>query len=444
MPFRIIVVLIGAIGGAITAAVSPYLGLLMLVFLNFGRPQDDRPNVEPLHIPMMITVAVLVGLVFHAGKYMPALLTAVRKLKIFLLFYVVMIVSALSHWTDLSKNRVDDFTTLMCFCVLTVTLVQTEKELRGYLNMMLFSGFYVILRVLRNPSQIVEHIAGEAYERAAIAKGGTVFGNSNYLALFMVLTIFLAIAMMSFYRKLWHRAVLLGLIGGAGYVFFKANSRGASIALGAGMLVSWLLSKKKLKTAIGLILLVSVAAALAPDSYWSRLSTVSNYEEDASARDRLQLWNIALGLIPAHPILGVGPDNFVMYAPNTPHNAYLQVGCEMGIPALMLYVSILITGLYSASRARKQLISRVDSSLFLPAAALGIFCCVLAVMVQGFTTGLAHREVVYVFVTLALVLTGVVTGPVERSSGTNEEKTNVSHVDEVESIEPSISPNPVY
>ena len=245
MPFRIIVVLIGAIGGAITAAVSPYLGLLMFLFLNFGRPQDDRPNVEPLHIPMMITIAVLVGVLFRLGRSMPAFLAAVKKLRIILLFYVLLVVSAALHWTELSANRVSDFTTLMCLCVLTLMLVTTEKQLRGYINMMLFSGFYVIVRVLRNPSKIVEHIAGEAYERAAIAKGGTVFGNSNYLALFMVLTIFLSITMMSFYRKLWQRVLLLSLVGGAGYVFFQANSRGASLALAAGTLVLWLIEQEE-------------------------------------------------------------------------------------------------------------------------------------------------------------------------------------------------------
>ena len=408
MPFRIIVVLLGAIGGAITAAVSPYLGLLMLLFLNFGRPQDDRPNVEPLHIPMTITIAVLVGVLFRLGRSMPAFLAAVKKLRIILLFYVLMLASAALHWTELSANRVSDFTTLMCLCVLTLMLVTTEKQLRGYINMMLFSGFYVIVRVLRNPSKIVEHIAGEAYERAAIAKGGTVFGNSNYLALFMVLIIFLSVTMMSFYRKLWQRALLLSLLGGAGYVFFQANSRGASLALAVGTLVLWLLSKKKLKAAVALVVLLSIAAIVAPDSYWSRLSTVGNYQEDASATDRLQLWNIALGLIPEHPIFGIGPDNFPLYAPNTPHNAYLQVGCEMGLPALMVYVAILLTGLYAAARARKLTSPRKsERSSFLYSASLGVFCCVLAVAVQGFTTGLAHREVVYVFVTMAICVRSI-------------------------------------
>ncbi|HLH07358.1 MAG TPA: O-antigen ligase family protein [Terriglobales bacterium] len=407
MPFRIIVVLIGEIGGAIAATISPYLGVLMLLFLNFGRPQDDRPNVEPLHIPMVFTLAVSVGLLFRLAGSMPDFFAALKKLRIILLFYALMLVSGILHWTELSKNRLDDFSTLMCFCVMSLMLVKTPKQLRGYLNAMLFSGAYVAIRALRNPSSIVEHIAGQEYERAAIAKGGTVFGNSNYLALFMVLTIFLSITMMSFYKKTWQRILLLLVTSGAGYVFFKANSRGASIALGLGMLVLWVLSKQKLKAAVALVLLLSVAAVVAPESYWSRLSTVSTYQEDASAMDRLQLWNIALDLIPQHPVFGIGPDNFVLYAPNTPHNAYLQVSCEIGIPALLLYVAILLTGLYASVRARKvSLASHGQTAALLQAASLGVFCCVLAVTVQGFTTGLAHREIVYVFVTMAVMIRG--------------------------------------
>ena len=69
----------------------------------------------------------------------------------------------------------------------------------------------------------------------------------------------------------------------------------------------------------------------------------------------------------------------------------------------MVYVAILLTGLYAAARARKLTSPRKsERSSFLYSASLGVFCCVLAVAVQGFTTGLAHREVVYVFVTMAI------------------------------------------
>jgi len=44
------------------------------------------------------------------------------------------------------------------------------------------------------------------------------FGGTNYLALFMVLIIFLSFTLISYYRPLWQRAVLFAMMGSAGYI----------------------------------------------------------------------------------------------------------------------------------------------------------------------------------------------------------------------------------
>ncbi len=406
MPFRIIVILITAIVGAITAAIYPFIGLLQLVFLVFGRPQDDRPNVEPLHIPLMITVAILVGMVFRAGVSLPAVVSGVKRLWIMFVLYILIALSTFNNWTVLSKGSLDEFTTLILFCVLSIALVDSEKRLREYMLALLGSGTYIVLRAISSGSHIHEEIGGEHFDRLAIAKGDTVFGNSNYLALFMAITIFLAITLIGYYRKSWQRLAILAIVGGATYVFFNANSRGASLALATGVILHWLMSKRKLKTAAIIAVLVAVGSLFAPVTYWDRLGTITHYQEDASATNRLELWNIAMDLIPSHPILGVGPNNFIFYAPNSPHNAYLQIASEVGVPALLVYVAWLLAGLYSTLRTKKLCARLGPEGDYFAASAQGIFCCVVVVIVQGFTTGLAHREVVYVFVTLGICVLG--------------------------------------
>src|SRR5882724_10157696 len=105
MPFRILVVLLGGIGAAIAAVAYPFLGLLAMLFLNFGRPQDDRPNIAVLHIPMMITIAVLIGTVLRVGSIGPALVSGIKRLKIVFLLFALFVTSALNNWTALSSNR---------------------------------------------------------------------------------------------------------------------------------------------------------------------------------------------------------------------------------------------------------------------------------------------------------------------------------------------------
>src|SRR5579871_5552378 len=87
MLFRIAVVLAGEIVAAIGALVRPYLGLLFLLFLVFARPEDDRPNVAELHVPMVITLAVLAGTVARLGSIGPDLRRAVKQLKLVLLYF---------------------------------------------------------------------------------------------------------------------------------------------------------------------------------------------------------------------------------------------------------------------------------------------------------------------------------------------------------------------
>ena len=401
MPFRILVVLINVGWTALVSVFYPYFGVLILVYLNFGRPQDDRPNIEPYHIPMIMVIAVLLGTVFRIGSASKPMLAGIKRLWLVCILYLLYGLSALANWTALSSNRVYEISILMMLCFLTMTWVTTEKRLAGYMNAILFSGAWVILSALRNPTHIREEIGGQQFDRMSIAKGSTVFGNSNYLALFMVMTIFVSIAMFTLYKKLWQRLILLVIAGSAGYVFFRANSRGATMALAIGLFITWLVNGKKGRNALIGLVLVGVCALAAPQSYWDRLSTVVHYQEDASATGRLELWDVALRLIGEYPVLGVGPDNFTRYASNTPHNAYLQVGSELGIFALLIYIAMLLSALYAAWDARRLTLGRDGPSQVVHAAALGTFLCVLAVIVQGFTTGLAHREVVYVFVTLS-------------------------------------------
>ena len=410
MPFRIIVLLIAAIMAALGSVAFPFLGVLAQVLLNFARPQDDRPNVQVLHIPLMISAATLLGTALQFDKVKQGVLMALKRMRVVWLLYALFLISASFSWTVLSSNRIYEFSVLLLFCVLSLGWLTNVSRWRWYVLGLIGSGMFVALRVIRNPSHMHEEIGKEQFARMSIAKGGTVFGNSNYLALLMVITIFLMLPLLGYYRRWWMRVAGVGMLGVAGYVFAGANSRGASIALAVGMLFLWTMQRNKAKAAVLGIILVGAGAAAAPASYWARLSTIATYQQDASATNRLELWNIALHLVEEHPIFGVGPDNFTLFAFNSPHDAYLQIGSEIGIPALFVYISVLLVGLMSARRAR--LLTRdapPGSDLhFFHLVSQGVFCCVLAVVVQGCTTGLAHREVVYVFVALAIGLKAMV------------------------------------
>ena len=401
MLFRVFVVFMAALPTAIASVFYPYLGLLVLVVFHFARPQDDRPNIIALHLPLVFILATSLGMMFRISESLPRVTASLKRLWIVLILFAFMAVSAAIHWTELSKRRLDDHTTLICLCVMTLAMVVNEKRLNGYILTLLGCGTYVVYKVIQNPSHIYERIGDQDFHRLSMMKGGSMFGNSNYLALLMVWIIFLSMTMMSYYKSLWQRLILLCLSAGAVYVFFRANSRGASIALAVGLVVLWITQRHKVRTFVLAVVFIAAATLMAPDAYWARMKTVATYQQDASATGRLELWDIALDLIKQHPVLGVGPDNFVLYATNTPHDAYLQIASELGIPALMVFIVMLISGLRAAWKARQLSKPESGGNACIWAVSNGILCCQVAVIVQGFTTGLAHREVVYVSITVA-------------------------------------------
>lgn len=405
MPFRILVLVCGTAATVLATLVYPFVGLLALEFLTFARPQDDRPNVVALHIPMIMVVALMVALLPRMGQYGGTLLASAKRIWIMFVLYLLLLASAAANgWTPLSQNRLYDFGTIVFLCLVTLTLVNSVKRLHFYIWGLLACGAYVAERVIRNPSHIFEHIGYQAFERMAIAKGqGGNFGNSNFLALLMVLTMSVALPLLGAYRKWWQRVVLLALIGSAGYVFFRANSRGASLGMATSLFCMWLMSRKKLRATVSVVMLLIIGAIAAPPAYWARLNSIVNYEQDASATTRLQLWDLALDLTTKNPILGVGPDNFALYSDSTPHDAYLQVASEVGVPAMLVYVSWLISGLWSAFRARQLSSSGKGDDPYLFAVSTGMFCCIVAIIVQGFTTGFAFREIVYGYVAFSFL-----------------------------------------
>jgi O-antigen ligase len=87
---------------------------------------------------------------------------------------------------------------------------------------------------------------------------------------------------------------------------------------------------------------------------------------ELSTRSRVELARAGLHMMEAHPVFGVGLDNFsanefrynrllmsMIDKVHIAHNTYVQLGAEGGIPTLALYLSILGLTLVTCRRAEK-------------------------------------------------------------------------------------------
>ena len=402
MPFRILVALGVEIFAAIGCVVSPYLGFVFFVFFTILRPQDDRPNVQGLHYPMVLLLSVLLGCVPRMVRSPEfSVFFAAKRLILILLLYFLMIASALATgFTPDSSYRIDEFLVVVITCFLIVYWGKTVTHIWGILAAFVVAGLQISRDAVTRTSWIHEQIGEQHFDRMNMNHLNGNFGSPNYIALLMALLILVSLNFLYTRYSKWLKFAAVGCIGLFFLVFLKANSRGATLGLAASLIVFWLFQKRKAVSLAALTVILLAVVAFAPAAYFDRLKTITAYQQDASATARLELWAIGIQLIQDNPIFGIGPDNFMHYAFNGPHDCYIQAAAEYGLPAAVVYCSILISGFISCINALR-LSRKLGDGQSLSALSVTMMCLLTHITVQGFTTGFAHREFVYFIVAIA-------------------------------------------
>jgi probable O-glycosylation ligase (exosortase A-associated) len=132
-------------------------------------------------------------------------------------------------------------------------------------------------------------------------------------------------------------------------------SRGAFVALAAMVLWLWRHTRHKLISAVVIGSTLAGAVTFMPSDWVARISSIQNYEQDASAEGRLQIWATAIKIAVARPLIGGG-----FYAPYTQsvvdqyspgvqaravHSIWLEVLGENGFPAFFVWTALMLVGL---------------------------------------------------------------------------------------------------
>ena len=102
-----------------------------------------------------------------------------------------------------------------------------------------------------------------------------------------------------------------------------------------------------------------VVPVMAGKEIQARFFSTSNVETDPSINSRLDSWAAAWAMAWDHPMLGEGVRNSNQYAFNygadvegrTIHSQYLQIAADSGIPAMAMYVAILVVSFWTLVRA---------------------------------------------------------------------------------------------
>ncbi len=198
-------------------------------------------------------------------------------------------------------------------------------------------------------------------------------------------------------------------------------SREGLVELGVVMLAAVFFGGRWRRVA-AVLLVVGVAATvtyifvLAPAASRDRV-TMSNTE------GRSSLWTVAWRVIEAHPVLGVGNNNFpvvenryinqpgsiqafyVVTAPKYVHNAFLEALADLGIPGLLTLIAVLGFSMRAVVRAARLFQQAGDDQMELISRA--VFLALVAIVTQDFFVSGNYGKYQWILLALCPALLGL-------------------------------------
>jgi O-antigen ligase len=210
-----------------------------------------------------------------------------------------------------------------------------------------------------------------------------VYLGANHYGAFFAHFIFIAIGLFLFDKSPKRKFALLGIIAFTGYCLIHTYSRGAYIALVAGLLFIGLIKERWIL--LLLIIFFIFWRSLVPISVVERIDMTKNdYGElEASAEIRIALWQDAIAKFKDSPLIGNGFNTFqVSYKGQVwrdTHNYYLKMLTELGVLGFIAFIYFLISALALALR-----LYRKTTDYFFKGLSLGFATCVIAVATTNF------------------------------------------------------------
>ena len=180
-------------------------------------------------------------------------------------------------------------------------------------------------------------------------------------------------------------------------------------------------SRQRMGTAVVVLACVLILGAFGSKEYWERMATiwdsgggpaVSAYDATGVWGARWPIWRASLWLMLEHPVIGVGAGVFDIAEGlshggagkwSTAHNAFLQIGVELGIPGLVLFIFLLYRTVKNCHIVMR--LARQHPQLSVEAwLASGVELSLYGFIVAAFSLSQAYSSMLYLLVAISVVL----------------------------------------
>lgn len=327
------------------AFLRPYYGLLLFTWLAYMRAPDLAWGpARSFRFSLMVAAVMFTGwLLFDRHKFF----RRDRRCYYMLALVVTVTISYIlaPYKVGSVPSKFVEFVKVIAIALFTTAQIDSRSRLRQVVWLITLSlGFYGakggLWFLITQDARIIQ------------GPGGLLLDNNDFsLAMCMNLPFlfYLAHAEPNRRVKMFLRVVLVLTV----LTIMMTGSRGGFLSMVATFGMITLKSRYKtvaFSTAfVGALIFVMIM----PQDYRDRLMTLkSAHKTDASALGRIHAWGIALKMIKAKPLFGIGFNNFVFeygryddsVVPNVhrvAHNSYLQIWAESGTFSLLFFLGVM-------------------------------------------------------------------------------------------------------
>lgn len=381
-------------------------GIILLLFVYIGRIQELFPRIYGLSFgKITMGLALCLYLMAPQPKSKLKILSAPQVKYIVGILLLGVISIPFSVWPGRSFNFiVYEYSKLLIFFFLLVLSVNTSKDLKKINWGLIFS--LVVMVVMAVKSEITPEMRGRLTVSLAY--------DANDIALVLTVSAPIVYFLMN-QEKGIKKIGLFMLLASMLYIIIKTGSRGGFVGLIATALLILVKDKNtRAKKYIIFGILAVIFICFASPTYWERISTIfseSDYNV-AGEGGRVDIWKKGVIMMLNKPFTGVGAGAFVTAEGlglggmarkwSAAHNSFIQMGGELGLGGLILFVALFISSLKSLKQmklAAKDM--DMEENLWL-INALGV--SFYSFMVTGFFLSQAYSSLLYFLIANCIIL----------------------------------------
>lgn len=278
----------------------------------------------------------------------------------------------------------------ICMMLLVYNSVNDISDIRKILWGVSFSVLFPII------AGFYQAVTGkyDILRDSSVDRVSSVFGVGNAFGIFMSISM-IAILMLFFLEREWrNKSILIFLLGCLAVLQVLALNRGTWIALLFGLFVGFVFYKEKIKLR-WFFLAIALVAVFLGGQIVNRFEAINHVDESGRVHNtfqgRINYWRTIIPIIMDEPVIGYGIGSSdkitARYLNNemAPHNDYIRLALEIGIPGALLYIFFLLLELI---RNLRKVRFRENWEVNLPMLVLIIYFCIISL-----TQNIIHNTV---------------------------------------------------